>query len=155
MLFEQIPREAKQSSLGNRSYYLDAGFDLLCNFGYGLSYTTFGYENIALSNVQLAKDETLTVIVDLKNTGDYEGTEVVQLYTSDLFGSIARPIKELKDFKKVNLKPGETQTVTFELPIQKLAFWNIDMQKIVEPGEFEIMIGNNSQSGLKAKFEVN
>lgn len=154
-LLDDIPLEARQSSLGTNSYYLDAGFDALYDFGYGLSYTTFEYENLLLSKQGFTQTDTLTVSFDLKNTGKYEGTEVVQLYISDLFGSIARPVKELKAFSRVQLKPGEIKTVVFELPVRKLAFWNIDMQKVVEPGQFELMIGGNSQSGLKAKFEVN
>ncbi|WP_426092935.1 beta-glucosidase BglX [Flavobacterium sp. DSR3-2] len=153
-LLQEIPLEAKQSSLGTSSYYLDAGFDALFDFGYGLSYTTFEYSNLVLSTVTLSESEDLTVTVDLKNTGRYQGTEVVQLYTADIFGSTARPIKELKDFKRISLKPGETQKVRFILPISKLAFWDINNKKVVEAGQFNLMVGGNSQEVLIKEFKV-
>ena len=84
----------------------------------------------------------------------YAGTEVVQLYVRDKVGSVTRPVKELKGFQRIALQPGETKTVTFELPISDLAFWNIDMKKVVEPGEFTLWIGTNSSDGLSADFEV-
>lgn len=153
-LLNDIPLEAKQSSLGTNSYYLDAGFDALYDFGYGLSYTTFEYSDLQLSHDVLSEADVLEVSVDLKNTGKYTGTEVVQLYTADLFGSIARPVKELKDFERVSLNPGETKKVTFLLPISKLAFWNIDMKKKVELGKFEVMVGGNSRQVIKKQFTV-
>ncbi len=84
----------------------------------------------------------------------YKGTEVVQLYVSDLFGSVTRPVKELKGFKRIELSPNEEKMVEFELPSYELAFWNIDMRKVVEPGKFKIMIGTDSQNGLETFFEV-
>ncbi|TRX24840.1 beta-glucosidase BglX [Flavobacterium franklandianum] len=153
-LIKDIPLEAKQSSLGASSYYLDAGFDALFDFGYGLSYTTFEYSNLVLSADSLSSSDVLTVTVDLKNTGKYQATEILQLYTADLAGSIARPIKELKDFKRINLKPGETQKVTFKLPMERLAFWNIDNKKIVEPGKFNLMVGGNSNEVVTKEFIV-
>ncbi|OOG78150.1 beta-glucosidase BglX [Flavobacterium sp. A45] len=153
-LINDIPLEAKQSSLGTTSYYLDAGFDAMFHFGYGLSYTTFEYSNMVLSSDLFSQSDVITVKVDLKNTGNYNATEVVQLYTADLFGSIARPIKELKDFKRITLKPGETQTVEFKLPIAKLAFWGINNTKSVERGKFTIMVGGNSNDVLKKEFSV-
>ncbi|MFT4223077.1 MAG: beta-glucosidase BglX [Dysgonomonas sp.] len=154
VLLNDIPLEAKQSSLGNTSYYLDAGFDALFAFGYGLSYTTFEYSNLTLSKKNLSKDDVLRINVTLKNTGKREGCEVVQLYTSDITASIAPPVKELKDFKRVTLKPGEQQIVTFDLPIQKLAFWNYEMDKVVESGKFDVMVGGNSVDLLKMRFTV-
>jgi beta-glucosidase len=154
ILLNDIPLEAKQSSLGTKSYYLDAAFDNLFDFGYGLSYSTFEYGNLVLSSESLSQSEVLTVMVDLKNTGKYQATEVVQLYTADLFGSTARPIKELKDFKRINLKPGETKKVQFKLPISKLAFWNITNNNVVEPGKFTLMVGGNSNEVLKKEFTV-
>lgn len=153
-LLNDIPLEAKQSSLGTTSYYLDAGFDALYDFGYGLSYTTFEYSNLVLSTNSLSPSDVLTVTVDLKNTGKFQATEILQLYTADLAGSIARPIKELKDFKRINLKPGETKKVTFQLPMERLAFWNINNKKIVEPGKFTLMVGGNSNEVLKKEFIV-
>lgn len=154
MLMNDIPLEAKQSSLGNTSYYLDAGFDALFNFGYGLSYTTFEYSNLTLSKDNLSKKDTLQVSVTLKNTGSREGCEVVQLYTADIAASIAPLVKELKNFKRIILKPGEQQVITFDLPIKKLAFWNYDMEKVVEPGKFDVFVGGNSSDLLIKRFSV-
>ncbi|MCD7936941.1 MAG: beta-glucosidase BglX [Tannerellaceae bacterium] len=154
LLLDQIPQEARQSSLGNTSYYLDAGFDPLFVFGYGLSYTTFTYSGLTLSREELSPEETLKVSVTLVNTGSREGTEVVQLYISDLYASVATPEKELKDFCRVTLKPGESRMVEFELPVENLSLWNIDMQRVIEPGKFDLMIGGNSRDVLKASFRV-
>ncbi|TDW48128.1 beta-glucosidase [Flavobacterium sp. 270] len=153
-LLKDIPLEAKQSSLGTTSYYLDAAFDNLYDFGYGLSYSTFEYSNLTLSAAILTKSDVLTVTVDLKNIGKYQADEIVQLYTEDLFGSTARPIKELKDFKRINLKAGESKKVEFKLPVSKLAFWNIDNIYTVEPGKFSVMIGGNSFDVLQQDFTV-
>lgn len=154
VLLNDIPLEAGQTSLGCTSFYMDAGFDPLYPFGYGLSYTTFEYSNVKLSSSTLKKDDVLTVTFDLENTGSYEGTEVAQLYVRDKVGSVTRPVKELKRFTRVTLKPGEKQTVTFELPISELAFWNIDRVKTVESGDFLLWVAPDSQSGEEMAFEV-
>lgn len=154
ILINEIPLEAGQTSLGCTSFYMDAGFGPLFPFGYGLSYTTFQYDRINISADKLKTTDTLIASVDITNTGKYAGTEVVQLYIQDKVGSVTRPVKELKGFKRVDLQPGEKQTVTFSLPVSELAFWNIDMQKVVEPGDFTIWLGTNSQEGLSADFEV-
>ncbi len=151
---DEIPLNAKQSVLGHSSYYLDAGSQPLFPFGYGLSYTTFDYSNLKIRESVLNKTDVLDVSVDIKNTGSYKGTEVVQLYVSDMVGSVTRPIKELKRFERVELNPQEVKTIRFELPISDLAFWNIAMQKVVESGKFKVMIGTNSQKGLEDSFEV-
>lgn len=153
-LLNNIPVEAGQTSLGCTSFYLDAGFDPLFPFGFGLSYTTFEYSNIKLSSNELGLKDKIVVNVDLKNTGNYEGTEVAQLYVRDKVGSVTRPVKELKRFVRVTLKPGETKNVSFTLPVSELAFWNVDMNKIVEPGDFTLWVGTNSQDGLSADFKV-
>ena len=153
-LIDEIELEAGQSSLGCSSYYLDAGFGPLFPFGYGLSYTTFAYDDLKLSATELDPDEKLTASVKLTNTGKCAGTEVVQLYVRDKVGSVTRPVKELKGFQRITLQPGEARTVTFELPIHDLAFWNIDMKKVVEPGDFTLWIGTNSDEGLSADFKV-
>lgn len=153
-LIDVIPLEAGQTSLGCTSFYMDAGFDPLFPFGYGLSYTTFGYDNLQLANDKLAANGTLEISFDLTNTGKYDGTEVVQLYVQDTFGSVTRPVKELKGFQRVPLKQGEKKTVTFSLPVEELAFWNIDMQKVVEPGEFNLWVGPSSAEGLQTTFTV-
>lgn len=153
-LIDAIPLEAGQTSLGCTSFYLDAGFDPLFPFGYGLSYTNFEYDNLQLSAKELPIDGTLEISIDLTNTGKYDGTEVVQLYIQDKAASVTRPVKELKDFRRVALKQGEKETVTFSLPIAKLAFWNRDMQKTVEPGDFNLWVGTNSAEGLESSFTV-
>jgi beta-glucosidase len=153
-LIDDIPIEAGQSSLGNTSFYLDAGFDPLFPFGYGLSYTTFSYDNLKLSANKFNAEDTIIIKVDIANTGEYASTEIVQLYVQDKVGSVTRPIKELKRFQRVNLQPGETKTVTFNLPVNELAFWNINMKKVVEPGDFRLWAGKNSLEGLAAEFSV-
>lgn len=153
-LIDDIPQEAGQTSLGCTSFYMDAGFGPLFPFGYGLSYTTFCYDKMALSAGKLKKDGTLTVTVDLTNTGKYAGTEIVQLYVRDKVGTVTRPVKELKGFQRITLQPGEVKSVRFDLPVSDLSFWNIDMKKVVEPGEFTVWIGTNSDEGLSADFEV-
>ena len=154
VLLDDIAVEAGQTSLGCTSFYMDAGFDPLFPFGYGLSYTTFKYSNVKLSSASLKKDDVLTVTFDLENTGKYKGTEVAQLYIQDKVGSVTRPVKELKRFTRVTLKPGEKKNVSFELPISELAFWNIDMVKVVEPGDFGLWVATDSQSGEEVFFKV-
>lgn len=151
---DELPLEVGQTSAGSNSSYMDVGVQPLYPFGYGLSYTTFEYSNVKLSSSELKKDDVLTVTFDLENTGKYEGTEVAQLYVRDKVGSVTRPVKELKRFTRVTLKPGEKKTVTFELPISKLAFWNIDMKKTVEPGDFLLWVAPDSQSGEEITFKV-
>lgn len=154
MLIDEIPVEAGQTSVGCRSFYLDAGSRPLYPFGYGLSYTTFEYSDLTLSSDKLASTDVLTVTLNLKNTGRYDGTEVVQLYVQDKVGSITRPVKELKAFQRVDLKAGESKKVTFSLPVAELAFWGLDMHYSVEPGAFKLWAGTNSEEGLTADFEV-
>lgn len=153
-LLSDIPVEAGQTSLGNTSFYLDAGFDPLYPFGYGLSYTTFKYSNVALASAALQKKDVIQVTFDLENTGKYAATEVAQLYIQDKVGSITRPVKELKRFTRVTLAPGEKQSVTFELPVSELAFWNIDLVKTVESGDFGLWVSGDSQSGEELVFKV-
>lgn len=153
-LIDDIPLEAGQTSLGCTSFYMDAGFDPLFPFGYGLSYTTFGYDNLRLATDKPSANGTLEISFDLTNTGKYDGTEVVQLYVQDKIGSVTRPVKELKGFQRVSLKQGEKKTVSFSLPIEELAFWNIDMQRVVEPGEFNLWVGPNSAEGLQTSFTI-
>lgn len=153
-LIDDIPVGAGQTSLGNTSFYLDAGFDPLYPFGYGLSYTTFEYGKVRLSSERFKLGDVIEVAFDLKNTGDYAGTEVVQLYIQDKVGSITRPVKELKRFARVTLNSGEQKTVAFQLPVSELAFWNIDMQHVVEPGDFGLWVAGDSQSGEEIGFSV-
>ncbi|MEM9673138.1 MAG: beta-glucosidase BglX [Bacteroidota bacterium] len=128
-----------------RSNYLDVTNEPLYPFGYGLSYTSFDYGELQLSKAELQGDETLQASIDITNSGEYDGQEVVQLYIRDLIGSITRPVKELKGFQKIRLAQGETQTVNFEITPEDLRFYNYDLDYVWEPGEFEIMIGGNSR----------
>lgn len=153
-LLKDLPLEAGQTSQGCSSYYMDAGFTPLYPFGYGLTYSSFEYSNVNLSDTALKENEVLTVTFDLKNTGNYEATEVPQLYVRDKVGSVTRPVKELKRFCRVTLKPGEKRTVSFELPMSELAFWNIEMKKATEPGEFLLWVAADSQSGSPLAFKV-
>jgi beta-glucosidase len=98
--------------------------------------------------------DVLTVSFDLTNTGKYDATEVAQLYVQDRFGSVTRPVKELKRFERIALKSGESRSVSFSLPIEELAFWNIDMKKVVEAGDFNLWVGGDSRAALKGSFVV-
>lgn len=154
MLIDEIPVEAGQTSVGCRSFYLDAGDTPLFPFGYGLSYTTFEYSNLKLASDMLTVGGELLVTVDLKNTGRYDGVEVVQLYIQDKIGSVTRPVKELKAFRRVALKAGESTVVSFSLPVSELAFWGYDMTYGVEPGDFRLWVGTSSAEGVSADFTV-
>lgn len=153
-LLNDIPIAAGQTSLGCTSYYLDTGYGPLFPFGYGLSYTTFEYGAPVLEKSELGTGDVLKVSFDLKNTGKRDAVEVVQLYVQDLVGSVVRPVKELKRFERVALAAGETKTVTFELPVSELAFWNIDMEYVVEPGDFRLWVAGDSASGEPVSFVV-
>lgn len=154
MLIDEIPVEAGQTSVGCRSFYLDAGNSPLFPFGYGLSYTTFEYSNLSLASDKLTAQDTLSISFTLKNTGKYDGTEVVQLYVQDKVGSVTRPVKELKRFQRVTLKAGESTQVSLSLPVSELAFWGYDMNYTVEPGDFRLWVGTNSAEGLTKDFSV-
>ena len=149
-----IPVGAEQTSLGNTSFYLDAGKDPLFPFGYGLSYTTFAYSNLQLSSTQYTRNEVIIITFDLTNTGRTDGTEIAQLYFRDLAASVTRPVKELAAFERIHLKAGETRHIRMELPVKQLSFWNYAMDYCVEPGKFDLWIGGNSREGLKATFNI-
>lgn len=154
ILLEDIPIAAGQTSLGCTSYYLDSGYGPLFPFGYGLSYSSFEYGKPVIENAELERDGTIRVNFELKNTGRYEATEVAQLYVQDKVGSVVRPVKELKGFQRVTLAPGESRNVTFELPVADLAFWNIDMEYVVEPGDFRLWAAGDSASGEPVDFVI-
>ncbi|MBQ7488076.1 MAG: glycoside hydrolase family 3 C-terminal domain-containing protein, partial [Clostridia bacterium] len=137
-------------------YYDKKKMDVLYPFGHGLSYTTFAYSNLKLSADSIKDTETLTVTVDVTNTGKIAGKEVVQLYISDPESSVFRPIRELKGFEKVELAPGETKTVSFELDKRAFAYWSIEIHDwYVESGAFEVQIGRSSRDiELTAKVNV-
>ncbi len=153
-LLMDLPLKAGQTSNGCTSYYLDSGYGPLFPFGYGLSYTTFEYSDIALDSREYTAADTIKVKVTLKNSGEYTGTEVAQLYVRDLVGSIARPVKELKGFQRVALNAGESKVVDFSLPVSALAFWNINNEYIVEPGDFQLWVATDSASGEPVGFTV-
>lgn len=125
----------------------------LYEFGYGLSYTTFDYSPVRLSNKEMNANGSIQASIDVTNTGKRAGSEVVQLYIRDCYSSVTRPLKELKGYQKISLNPGEKKTVTFEITNEDLKFYDENMQYTVEPGEFEIMIGNSSRNqDLKKTF---
>ena len=152
VLINNIPVGAGQTSLGNTSYHLDAGDSPLFPFGFGLSYTTFKYSEVKVSKKVVSKGTELNVTCTITNTGKLEGQEVAQFYIRDVVGSLARPVRELKGFRKINLKAGESKTINFTLNDEQLTFWNADMVKRSEPGEFQVWIAPDSQSGKPASF---
>lgn len=137
-----------------RSNYLDVPNTPLFPFGYGLSYTSFDYSNFKVSSNTLSKGGKITFSVDVKNTGNFDGKEVVQLYIRDLVGSVTRPVKELKGFQKVAIKKGETKNISFELTEEDLKFYNSNLDFVAEAGEFEVFVGTNSDTQMKLKFEL-
>ncbi len=153
-ILSEIEAEAGQTSLGNTSYYLDYGAYPLFPFGYGLSYTTFRYSDIALDKEVYAKDGTLNVSFMLSNTGNCDGTETVQVYVRDLVGSITRPVKELKAFERVSLKAGESRRLSVQIPVSELAFVGLDAVRQVEPGDFQLWVAGDSASGEPIPFKV-
>ncbi|HEX8140010.1 MAG TPA: beta-glucosidase BglX [Pyrinomonadaceae bacterium] len=136
------------------SKYLDAPWTPLFPFGYGLSYTEFRLADLRLSAPRIGPTETLTASVEVENTGRRAGDEVVQLYIRDVAASVTRPVRELKGFERVTLRPGERRRVTFTLGPEHLGFYNREMRFVVEPGAFKVFAGTSSQGGLEASFEV-
>lgn len=136
------------------SKYIDLPLTPLYPFGFGLSYTTFEYSKPSISSASLRPGETLKITVDVKNTGNYDGEEVVQLYIRDLVGSITRPVKELKGFSKQLIRKGETKTFGFTLSEKDLAFHNADLKFAAEPGKFKAYIGTNSRDVQELDFEL-
>ena len=136
-----------------RSNYLDVSNEPLYPFGYGLSYTTFNYSDVKLSKATIKGNETLTAAVTVTNSGNTKGKEVVQLYIHDVVGSITRPVKELKGFRKVELNPGESKNVSFTISVNDLKFYNGDLKYVAEPGDFKIFIGGNSRDVKEASFK--
>lgn len=137
-----------------RSNYLDVDNDPVYPFGYGLSYTTFEYGPVSLSAPSMKAGEKLIASVEVKNTGSVAGKEIVQMYIRDVVASSSRPVRELKGFDKVLLQPGETKTVSFEIDVDDLSFWNQEMEYVAEPGEFKVYIGGDSRTVNEASFEL-
>lgn len=137
-----------------QSNYLDVRNDPLYPFGYGLSYTTYQYGELKLDSKTMSPDGQITVTIPVTNTGNRDGIEVVQLYIRDVVGSIARPVKELKGFQRLSIKAGETATAAFTIDASKLKFYNYDLKEVVEPGEFDVMVGPNSRDLKRATITV-
>ncbi len=138
-----------------KSSYIDLPNTPQFSFGHGLSYTTFGYSDLKLSKAKIKASETIEISLKLTNTGKVAGEEVVQLYLRDRFGSVVRPVKELKDFRKIKLEAGESKTITFVIDKEKLSFYDSDLKWIAEPGSFDLMIGSSSSDiRLQSEFEL-
>lgn len=135
------------------SRYQDIPTESFYPFGYGLSYCNFKYTNLKLDKKKMTKDDIITVTIDVENDSDYEGYEIIQLYIQDLFGSVVRPVKELKGFKKVYFKPHEARKINFEIDAEMLKYWNEKLEYIVEEGEFKVYVGGDSANVLEEKFE--
>jgi beta-glucosidase len=158
----QIPLYYSQKATGrpleaeNRytSKYLDAPNTPLYPFGFGLSYTQFNISNLRLDKTQVKSTENVKVSVDVQNTGSRDGAEIVQLYIRDTAASVTRPVKELKDFRRIALKAGEKRTIEFTLTLQKIGFLNREMNFTVENGDFKVFVGNSSEGGLESAFTV-
>jgi beta-glucosidase len=152
--FDEIADEASQNSLGNVSRYIDIGFEPQFPFGFGLTYSAFNYSDISINKKIISQQGELILSALIKNTGDREATETVQLYTQDVAGSITRPIRELKNFQQVKLAAGEQKQVSFTLTAKELAFYNQALKLATEPGKFRAWIAPHSAAGLMAEFEV-
>ncbi len=155
----QVPVYYNHKPSGGRSHwygdYRDCSTSPLYPFGHGLSYTTFGYENLSVTPAQAGAGETVTISAEVTNTGARAGDEVVQLYVRDVLSSMTRPVKELKGFQRLTLQPGEKKTVSFALSASQLAFLDCNMAWIVEPGTIEIMIGSSSEAiRLSGSLEI-
>lgn len=137
-----------------KSRYIDSSNDPLYPFGYGLSYTSFQYSPVRLSKASLKAGQSIQATVDVQNTGNFDGQEVIQLYIQDIYGSVTRPVKELKGFQKIALKKGETKHVTFTITEEMLKFFNADLKFAAEPGDFNVFIGTNSRDVSKAQFTL-
>jgi beta-glucosidase len=149
-----IPAYYSYKPNSRRGYNLGFQVSPLFPFGYGLSYTTFQYSNLKLSSPIMKKNGTVSVSVDVKNTGSRKGAEVVQMYIRDDYSSVTRPVKELKGFKKIWLDPGQSQMVTFTINPELLAFYDKDMKWVVEPGDFTIMVGTSSDKTDNDKLKI-
>lgn len=148
------PLEAGKWFSKFRSNYLDIDNDPLYPFGYGLSYTTFRYGDLRLSNNSMNEKGKITASVTVTNMGSYDADEIVQMYIRDMVGSVARPVKELKGFERIHLKKGESRTVSFDITAEQLKFYNSALDWVCEPGEFEVMVGGNSRDVQTKKFSL-
>ncbi len=154
VLIDDIPVGARQTSVGNTAYHLDAGYKPLFPFGYGLSYAKYRYDNIRVSADEIGLGDTITISADLSNDGEVAADEVVQLYIRDPVANVTRPVRELKGFQRVRVEPGQTVTVDFKVHTDDLAFYGRDAQLITEPGEFHVWIGGSSETELRTGFRI-
>ena len=141
---DSIPIAAWQSSLGNTSHYLDAGFLPQYPFGYGLSYTNFEYSDVSISSTNAKIGDQVRVNVTITNTGNVPAKEIVQLYYRDMFASLTRPVKELLRFEKISLEAGASKLVTFDFSTEDLSFYGPDKKWITEPGDFKIWVASHA-----------
>lgn len=150
----QIPFHYSQKHINNKKGYLFIDNSPLYPFGFGLSYTTFEYSNLKLDKKQILSNDSIIVSVDVKNTGNRTGKEIVQMYIRDIYGQVVRPDKELKGYRKIDINPREKKSVEFVIKPEMLAYTGLSMQSIIEEGTYEILIGGNSVDLLSAAFEL-
>jgi len=150
---DHIPARAAQTSVGNTSFHLDDGFEPLYPFGFGMGFSKVAYHDIELSGRRITKDSKITVCVDVINQGQHKVNEVVQLYIRDNVASATRPVKELKAFQKIKLNPQESTQVEFTITADMLGYYNSDNNWVVEPGEFRVWVGGDSNAHQSAKFQ--
>ncbi len=150
----QIPMYYNHKPSAQSFLYSTVDYSPLFPFGFGLSYTNFNYSNLKLSESTMKANGKVIVSADVTNSGNRSGDEIVQLYIRDQYSSVTRPVKELKGFERITLDAGQTKTVKFEIDQSKLAFWDINMNFIVEPGKFDILVGKSSQDFQKVELTV-
>jgi len=151
---DNLPRGVAQLAEGNTAYHLDAGNTPLFPFGHGLGYTTFEYSGLRLDNARVSRDGELGFRVVVANTGRMAAEEVVQVYVRDLVGSVTRPVRELKAFRRVRLEPGQSAELRFAMPVLDLSFVGRDMAQVLEPGAFHLWVGGSSAGDLRAEFTI-
>ncbi len=150
----QLPVYYNRKPYVHESPYINGEYSPLYPFGFGLSYTTYKYSNLKLDTKKVIAGEPVKATIDVTNTGERDGDEIVQLYIRDMVSTVTRPVQELKDFARIHLKKGETKSVSFTITADKLQYYGPNMKRIVEPGEFEVQIGRSSADYLTDKFEV-
>ena len=151
---DDIDANATQTSLGMTAFHLDEGFRPLFPFGFGLSYADFVYANLSCDKQQVRLGEALRISAEVSNQGSCKAIETVQLYIRDLVGNVTRPVRELKGFRRIELEPGQTETVTFDLHTDDLAFFGRDQQRVIEAGEFRVWVGGSSEAELETGFSL-
>jgi beta-glucosidase len=150
----QLPFHYSMKEINYKKGYLFLEDGPLYPFGFGLSYSTFTYENITLSSDKINPNSEITVSVNVTNTGKMKAKEVVQLYLKDEIGSVTRPEKELKGFEKIELNPGESRTVSFTITPKMVEFTGLTMEKTLEAGDYTVMVGTSSKEGLASRFRL-